>query len=297
MKTIELHTPDSTQVTVDYQDDYILVLHDIHSVDHVMHETIRTGFFMIVLVEQGQGTSIINQKELQLKQGDLLLCTPGNFIKSGMVSTDFRSRIFLATPAYTENLIKDSRLDTVRYLIKDSFIAVSLTPVEHTIIRNYYSLIASYGDFSNEELRKRCVKKLLQAFSTALTVMMWDHGILQPAGHISAADTMFRVFLKTLREHPEGRSVQFYANKLNITPKYFNSICKQVTGKTASTLINEELVSQAKIMLRDPELSVKQVASTLGFTNQSHFGTFMRRETGHSPQFWRKSRPEQHPSS
>ena len=94
---------------------------------------------------------------------------------------------------------------------------------------------------------------------------------------------IFRDFARLLKIHPDGRSVKFYADKLNITPKYFNSICKFVTGKTASQLINEELVNLARTMLSDPDLSVKEIAAALGFANQSHFGSFMRKETGSSP--------------
>ena len=56
-----------------------------------------------------------------------------------------------------------------------------------------------------------------------------------------------------------------------------------VSNKTASQLINEELVNLARTMLSDPDLSVKEIASALGFANQSHFGSFMRKETGRSP--------------
>ena len=59
-------------------------------------------------------------------------------------------------------------------------------------------------------------------------------------------------------------------------------------GKTASKIINEEIVTQAHLMLKDPDLSIKQISSILGFTNQSHFGSFIRKETGVSPQALRK---------
>jgi AraC-like DNA-binding protein len=41
-------------------------------------------------------------------------------------------------------------------------------------------------------------------------------------------------------------------------------------------------------MMRDNSVSIKQIADTLNFTNQSHFGTFFRRHVGMSPQQFRQ---------
>ena len=290
MKTINLNTPEARDLVVDYRDDKVILLDNIHQVDSV-RETVRTELFILMIVEQGQSHAVINNEEIFLEQGDMLICTPGNIIESGMVSIDFHCRIFLTTPAYAYNLLKDTHVGTLRYLAKDAYICIHLSTQGQEICHNYYSIITSYGGMFHEgELRTQCVQKTLQAFSCAVVAFLMENGGLQPQPvKFSAAESLFRSFAHILREHPSGRSVQFYADKLNISPKYFNTICKQVAGKTASTLINEELVNQAKIMLKDPDLSIKQIASTLGFSNQSHFGTFIRRETGISPQALRKT--------
>ena len=100
----------------------------------------------------------------------------------------------------------------------------------------------------------------------------------------SSGEQIFHRFLAILRSHDHTvRSVNEVAAMLHITPKYFSAICKRMTGKTALEIINEELVNRANILLRDPKQNIKQVALHLGFANQSHFGTFMRRQTGLSP--------------
>ncbi len=290
MKTVKLSNPETSKLLVDYRDDNVVLLDNIHQVEHAK-ETIRAEFFMLVLVEQGQCNAIINGEKIFLEGGDLLICTPGNFFKHGMVSINFQCRICLSSPTYTHDLLKDSRLSSLQYVVKKSSITMRLSLREQNILKNYYNLITSYDTFRNESMRGLCVQKLLQAFAFAITAFLVEHGSIQEGATCNAADNTFRAFLRILHEHPDGRSVRFYAEKLNISPKYFNTICKQITGKTASTIINEELVSQAKIMLKDPDLSIKQIAATLGFSNQSHFGTFMRRETGVSPQNMRKNNP------
>lgn len=287
MKTIKLDNPEVQKLVLDYRDENLMLLDNIHQMENV-RETFKTDVFFIIMVEQGQSNAVINQEEVFVEKGDLLICNPGNILKSGMVSLNFHCRIFMSTPTYAYNLLKDTHVSTLRYLARTSCISIHLSPREQGIIRDYYTLISAYGAFRDNDLRKQCVHKLMQAFSYAVAAFLLDHGFIPQPVKFSAAESLFRSFAHLLHEFPSGRSVQFYAEKLSISPKYFNTICKQVAGKTASTIINEELVSQAKTMLQDPDLSIKQIASTLGFSNQSHFGTFMRRETGMSPQALRK---------
>jgi AraC-like DNA-binding protein len=82
--------------------------------------------------------------------------------------------------------------------------------------------------------------------------------------------------------------VKDFADKLNISPKYFSSVCRKITGRSTGSLINEAVTSEAKQMLRNPQMTVKQRSNKLGFANASHFGTFFRRQTGMSPQQFRK---------
>ena len=93
------------------------------------------------------------------------------------------------------------------------------------------------------------------------------------------------------REYAAGgrKIAKLVAEQLNITPKYFSTVCKQITGRTALDIINSELVKNARLLLLNPNNSVKQVSVRLGFANQSHFGTFMRRNAGMSPLKFRQS--------
>lgn len=287
MRTLRLDDKETHNICFDYRDESVMLLSSIHQMETV-RENIKTNFFMLMIVEQGHSDATINEDRVHLEAGDMLICMPGNIILSGMVSINFRSRIFLTTPAYAYNLLKDTQVSTLRYLACNSYISIRLSAKEQEITLYYYHLISAYGTFPDNELRRQCIQKLLQAFSYAMASFLLEHGFVKKPVKYSAAESIFRSFAHLLRENPSGRSVQFYAEQLHISPKYFNTICKQVTGKTASTIINEELVNQAKIMLNDPDLSIKQIASTLGFSNQSHFGTFIHRNTGLSPQALRK---------
>ncbi len=111
---------------------------------------------------------------------------------------------------------------------------------------------------------------------------------LLPTTHTSA-EHIFELFINLIEDPQQPfTNVNGYAELLHITPKYFSSICKKLSGKTANEIIIEQIIKQAKMLLHDNSLSIKQVADRLNFANQSHFGTYFHRYTGMSPQHFRQ---------
>ena len=287
MKKVNINTSIPQELHLDYQDKYIVLLDNVHQVQHTQ-ETVINESFIIILVEDGECTATINDNEYSLNPGDLLICTPGNLLERGMVSINFHCRIFIMSSEHAGDILKGTPMSISHYLMSKVVQAIRLTHEEQEMLKGFYRLLSSINPLPDDKVREYTVHHLLKSFAYTFVGFFMRRGYTSPKNKGTSAEVLFRKFTRILHEHPEGRTVQFYADKLNITPKYFNTICKQVSGKTASKLINEEIVTQAQLMLKDPDLSIKQVSSILGFTNQSHFGSFIRKETGVSPQSLRK---------
>lgn len=69
----------------------------------------------------------------------------------------------------------------------------------------------------------------------------------------------------------------YYADKLKITERKLNEICKKATGLTVGDYINNRVVLEAKRLLCNSPLTVKEVAFYLGFTDPSYFNRFFKR--------------------
>lgn len=85
------------------------------------------------------------------------------------------------------------------------------------------------------------------------------------------------------------RSVSFYANLLFISPKHLTEIIKNETGKSAKEWIDELVILEAKILLQDTSLTIKNIADNLNFRDQFIFGKFFKNLTGISPLSYRQS--------
>ncbi|GAA3768068.1 helix-turn-helix domain-containing protein [Flavobacterium ginsengiterrae] len=92
---------------------------------------------------------------------------------------------------------------------------------------------------------------------------------------------LFKDFLKQ-------RSVEYYADSLNVTRKYLSEVIKKNSGKTASEWITEVVIQEAKVLLQNKSLTINQISDELNFQNQSAFGRFFKNHTGISPLEYRK---------
>lgn len=80
-----------------------------------------------------------------------------------------------------------------------------------------------------------------------------------------------------------------FAQQLSVHPNYLNRLVKKETGKTILKIINERIVTEAKILLLHTDWSITEIAGTLGFEYTSYFDNVFKKTTGLSPKSFRKT--------
>lgn len=60
-------------------------------------------------------------------------------------------------------------------------------------------------------------------------------------------------------------------------------------GKSASGLIEESLILEAKVLMQKSNMSVSEIAFDIGFEDVSYFARFFKKHTGFAPTQYRKS--------
>ena len=79
------------------------------------------------------------------------------------------------------------------------------------------------------------------------------------------------------------REVTFYADKLCVTSDYLSKVVREYDGQSAAKWIINAVITEAKILLREPDKTINQIARESNFPDQSTFGKFFKRNTGLSP--------------
>lgn len=82
-------------------------------------------------------------------------------------------------------------------------------------------------------------------------------------------------------------NVQYFADKLQLTPNYLGDIVKHHTGKTAIDTIHDFIIEKAKILLKTDSSNMSQIAFSLGFEYPNNFSKFFKTHTGLTPSSFR----------
>ena len=101
-------------------------------------------------------------------------------------------------------------------------------------------------------------------------------------------------FKKLLNTYYSGNSkelpsVNYFAKQLHLSTNYFGDLIKHNTGKTASELIQDKIILEAKKQLQFSDKTIAEVGYDLGFEYPTYFGRFFKKHTGMTPSKFRKT--------
>ena len=88
--------------------------------------------------------------------------------------------------------------------------------------------------------------------------------------------------------HRQHRQIEFYANHLNISPRYLQKIIKESMNSTPKQIVDYYVAGSAKRLLLTTALSNQQIADLLNFPEQTTFGQFFKRNVGMPPSEFRR---------
>ncbi|WP_295791332.1 AraC family transcriptional regulator [Mucilaginibacter sp.] len=119
---------------------------------------------------------------------------------------------------------------------------------------------------------------------------------LQPATSLyplhTAAARVSSLFIELLeRQFPiesphqklQLRTAKDYASQLAVHVNHLNKVLKENTGKTTTDIISSRIVQEAKILLKQTDWNISQIAYSLGFEEVAHFSNFFRKQTALAP--------------
>ena len=105
----------------------------------------------------------------------------------------------------------------------------------------------------------------------------------------SSAESITKEFLKLVKVNFRSeRQLQFYSDKLCITPRYLSRVVKESTGSSAADWIERYVVLEARALLKSTNMTIQQISDDLNFPSQTFFGKYFKRRVGVSPKSYRR---------
>lgn len=141
-----------------------------------------------------------------------------------------------------------------------------------------------------QHLKLELIKSMGQTICYEILNMYFTNQPLQPLQQGKKKDVVFQNFMLSLfRFYRKERDVSFYARMQHITPRYFSAIIKEKTGDSALQWIVRMVITEAKQLLEESDLSIKEIADQLNFPTQSFFGKYFKQYVGVSPKEYRNN--------
>ena len=79
------------------------------------------------------------------------------------------------------------------------------------------------------------------------------------------------------------RTAKEYADNLSVHVNHLNKVLKEATGKTTTEIIASRITQEAKILLKQTDWNISEIAIGLGFDEVAHFSNFFKKQTKLSP--------------
>ncbi|SEL76037.1 helix-turn-helix domain-containing protein [Parapedobacter koreensis] len=229
----------------------------------------------------------INLTAYDVAENSVLIIMPNYIIQIVAQSADlqieflFFSFDFISTIRFTTEIGHVAKtIEQQACLHVDEIAFGELLSVHGLIVKQYQKQIA---------YREEVVKNLLYALVYQILQLYAINKAKGQDSRLNHKEEVYVKFMTLLFTHYKTeRSVQFYADKLYLSPKYFSKVIKEANGRSVPEWIDEMVVMAAKALLKSSDLTVAQIANELNFANPSFFGTYFRKRVGLTPQQYRQ---------
>lgn len=244
----------------------------------------QNGF---LLCRRGSIFLIMDEHQYRVRKGDLYVYPAFSQTSVLSVSDDFQGVIGRADFDFVLSSL-DSIADTQSHIYIRFHPLVSLTPTQYRCIEKLIEGICSRKAICTS-LAPQVVAALVQAFCyEVIDVYITNSREEIKSQKQTRKDKVFQNFLVALhRNFRMHRDVSFYAEHLNLTPRYFSTLVHEVSGRTPLQWIVLFVITEAKQLLSNPKTSIKEVANKLNFSEQSFFRRYFKLYTGYSPSEYR----------
>lgn len=242
----------------------------------------------VLLCLGGKYTFEINGKQYVGHKNDAVICSPESILSNVLLSPDFRFRcVFISTEYAEKTLPLPAQGWNYRLFIEHNAL-ISLLDSETEGFCRYFDLLkAKFSDNTNV-FRDKILDALVQAFVYDFGNVLGRIAGLRPRP-MSSAENIFDRFISLLAQsYPKRRDVAYYADRLNITPKYLTVVCKKTGGKTSSKIIDAYVTKDIERLLKSTRKSVKEISNELEFPNTSFFGRYVKKNLGCAPNEFRR---------
>lgn len=266
-----------------------------HNEDFILLETptierlnfpVKLDVTISIICFKGHLKGHSNMRYFETGAPSLIVLLAGHTVTIENVSADFSALFIVMSKTFTSSLNIEEHLPVFLSLHNQPFIA--LKDAELTSLADYFKTVQKVLETDNPY-----TTKILQHLTKA-----YFYGFGYNAHNIERhtqqekkprLEELVENFLNQVQDNfKQERGIEFYADKLCVTPKYLSKVIKEHNGLSAKQWIDDYVVWEAKALLKSTHMTIQQISNELNFPSQSFFGRYFKRSVGLSPFAYRK---------
>ena len=265
-----------------------LMLSDCINMAPMPKEPRKMTFILIGLCTKGHLRYRIDGKEQMIKAGDILIVSEHQVIDGYNPSPTMEGLCIMMSVNFFHEIIKSVHDVSSLFVFARTQPVMKLDRRECESFKEYFAVIKQKIGETKNHFRKDLIRTLLLA-------MFYDVGnIIYRARNYGGvqipSEKAFTQFLHLVQENcKRERRVSWYAQQLNITPKYLSLIVKRISGRTALEWIENYVTMELRVILKNSTKSIKEITKEMNFPNQSFLGKYFKGHVGMTPSEYRKS--------
>ncbi|GLU51459.1 helix-turn-helix domain-containing protein [Dyadobacter frigoris] len=252
----------------------------------------RRDFYKISLVTKGEGILSFADKTFHLKDGVLVFFNPMIPYSWKPLSTNDSGYHCLFTEDFISHQLKAESLSRSPLFHAEG---------NHVLVADEKTIKLLSGIYQQmiTEMNSGYVHKyeLLRSY---IQIIMHEALKIEPLKEQNSGNSAARIstlFMDLLEKQFPVLSPQHsldiknaneFANRLAIHTNHLNRALKETTGNTTTEIISTRIIKEAKDLLRHSSWDIGEIGYCLGFEHASNFNIFFKKQTGLSPNQFRK---------
>ena len=236
----------------------------------------RVNFYLLIYIEKGNGTHFIDFNYHPFEPGSYI------FISRNQIHAfDFSNELNGKAILFTNNFIEQLQVNMKSPVFSPTFLDVSYSPIFTPDIALQQSSKVLFCEIEKETKQKEGSRLIVMFLFSSLLLMLarsqpkaFQHPLTKKQ---LERFTHFMYLLEN--NNVKTRDASLYAQKVHVTYKTLNQLCKLAVGQTAKQLIDAYTVLEAKRRLVIETKPIQQLADELGFDETTNFVKYFKKHT------------------
>ena len=251
------------------------------------HELSHTCMHLLCI--GGEGSFVFNEHCYHIVKNDLVVIPMPNRVNNLAAHADLQVVWFAADYKFLQNLLPSNNYSIGGSISLNQNPVIKLTDEQAVhLLEDFHRLHDRMNDshlqFYRELLGSLCLTMIYDIFEAHAQQKATDSHTDRTAYIVKQLMTLLSTGICRTE-----RDVGYYAQRLNVSPKYLSSTIKRVTGHSVTTYIDRHTIPILKDYLNDERLSLTQIADLMNFTSLSYFSRYCTKHLGQSPSDYRLS--------